>query len=212
MISGGYARQGRQGDHHNNGVIATLYVHEAFDRDSAIPICMSLLRAVSPASPAFPAVALYALLSAGVNEYPAIAKAAFQELRDQPELEGAVHRMLGDLVTYWNHRERDRMADVGKRFQTYRELQGGRFHNLNHLRDSLVFNADSDPIDLDLVLRDWNMFRVEVGDIIGSVRYCIAAHVTSEAALEIEQTVDRRPLAWQGKRDRHWREGSTRSD
>ena len=176
-------------------LVATLCVHEAFDRDSAAPNYMKLLHTISPASPAFLAVAFYALLSAAVNEYPAIAKATFQEVRDRLGLEGDVHRMLDDLVTYWTDREKDKMADVDKRLHTYRELQGGRFHNLNHLRESLLFNAEVEPTDLACVLGDWNVFRIEVGDIVGMVRQCIAAHVTSEAALEIEQTLHRAGLS-----------------
>ena len=139
-----------------------------------------------------------------MNEYPAIAKATFQEVRDRLGLEGDVHRMLDDLVTYWTDREKDKMADVDKRLHTYRELQGGRFHNLNHLRESLLFDAEVEPADLACVLGDWNVFRIEVGDIVGMVRQCIAAHVTSEAALEIEQTLQasRSPREMQSSRAR----------
>jgi adenine/guanine phosphoribosyltransferase-like PRPP-binding protein len=176
-----------------DALAATLYVSEVFDTDSAMTNCATLLEHLPVHSRYFLEVVIHSLHSKVLNDYPAILKSLFQELRLRAPENADVDssRLFHDLAQFWAKKESNVDTDMRKRLKCYQELRGGRFHEIGHLRDSIVFCSETDPTDFDGLLRDWNVLRDEVGDIVGFVRECIATHVTSSTALALEGIIHR---------------------
>ena len=176
-----------------DALAATLYVSEVFDTDSAMTNCTTLLEHLPVDSRYFLEIVIHSLRSKMLKDYPAILKSLFQKRRLQADENADIDssKLLNDLVRFWTDNESNVDTDMRERLRCYQELRGGRFHEIGHLRDSIVFCSATDPIDFDGLLRDWNVLRVEVGDIVGLVRECIATHVTSSTALALEEIIHR---------------------
>ena len=126
----------------------------------------------------------YALRSDLFLKHPGITLSALQRFRNSINVSQEIIQAIDDVVDYWEHAKSTVMRNENNRLECYKELRGGRFHQVGHLAKNLLWDMINDLFVKEQVIRSWARYQGEISSIIGFVRRTIASGVTPEACVE----------------------------
>lgn len=163
-----------------------LTVAEAFKENYILDNASQLLTRTLSDERSFFRVALCILESKGCQDNPGIMAGIFKELCDSVYGKALPTQPLCDeMRQYWQGSSQDHSRQSSLRLEAYRELQGGRSHDLNHQYQNLLTKIDE---GLSKGIQEgWAAYQSNLLNILSRVRLVISSGVSEHLCNSLEE-------------------------
>ncbi len=149
--------------------------------DNLLGICKKTLRDQN----SFFIVMVHSILSKKCHKQPGRIKSILTELQRFSEECQDVELTINEFLLYWGSQEESLQTTRDDRIKCYKNLTGGVFHSIRHLKDNI---GKSD--DIDFATESWNKLSDEIiSKILPLLRAFIGNRVSTEKVIRLNDEI-----------------------
>ncbi len=171
-----------------------LEILDIIEPEILIDCLDSLLNSKALNKNKFLTICVQLLLSSKSMEYPSrIVKSLKQCIENIAKHEkfSGLENFLENVLLFWQERESQLIRGRNINVEIFKELDGAKFHNVNHHISSFIFDIKQIDNNYDSIIENWDYLQLEIKDSMRTLKTFIGINKRYDLVVKIEKIISK---------------------